>query len=156
VVEVADGGAEPFTVDLRAIEVDLQGLDDFARLLREEVDANLRPYSDQIIGEHRGGVGFGLWSASNPLHDTRRDYHDCLTSAVQGLRSYIDASEVLLSAIDKVATHYRHTDAMSSAQAAEVQGALGAAQLEMQAKKAAAEAEEARRETERETRRGQT
>ena len=130
-------------------------MDDFARLLREEVDANLRPYSAQIIAEHRGGVGFGLSSASLPMYDTRREYSDCLASAVDGLRSYIEASDVLHAAIDKVATQYRSADAMSSAQAAEIQGALGAAQLEIQTKNAAAAAGEARRETDREARRGQ-
>jgi hypothetical protein len=148
-------GPRAIDVDVPAINVDINAIDDFVALLRDEVTQNLRPYSDQIISEHRSGVGFGLYSGSEPMHALRQDYYQCLLSGAEGLRSYVDASEVLLAAAEKVAALYRRADAMAEAQSQDVLAALGASRREMNDSHKAAADTDALHETDRETRRAQ-
>jgi hypothetical protein len=150
-----DAGSTRPILDLHAMDVDIDALDDFVTVLRGEVTENLRPYSQQIISEHRDGVGFGLASGSAAMHALRQDYHACLSSATDGLLSYLEASEVLLAAAEKIAEHYRRSDALASAQSQDVLGALGLAQQESNAGHAAASAADARSQNERESRRAQ-
>jgi hypothetical protein len=154
-VRHVDSGSAGPVIELHAIDVEIDALDDFVRLLRGEVTENLRPYSEQVISDHLSGVGFGLSSGSAVMHALRQDYYACLCSSTEGLRSYIEASEVLLTAVEKVAQHYRRSDAMASAQSQDVLAALGLAQQESSTHLAAAAIEDAHSETERESRRGQ-
>jgi len=155
-----EGDSQP-ALDLHSINVDLRGLDDFATLLRGEVDGNLRPYSDEIIREHSDGVAFGARSPSGEVQAARTAYHDCLTRAYEALHSYVHTSEVLLTAAHKVAEMYADADQLSTARMQDVDAALAAATTEVQvadAARAAAEAaqsaEEAEHETQRESHRG--
>jgi hypothetical protein len=155
-----EGGSEPM-LDLQAIDVDLQGLEDFATLLRGEVDGNLRPYSDEIIREHSDGVAFGARSPSSEVQAARTAYHDCLTKAYEALHSYVHTSEVLLTAAQKVAELYTNADQLSTARMNDIDAALTAANTEVMVADAARTAataalavEEARHETERELHRG--
>lgn len=148
-------------LDLHSINVDLRGLDDFATLLRGEVDGNLRPYSDEIIREHSDGVAFGARSPSGEVQAARTAYHDCLTRAYEALHSYVHTSEVLLTAAHKVAEMYASADQLSTARMQDVDAALAAATTEVQTADAARDAaaaaqvaEEAAHETERELHRG--
>ena len=155
-----EGDSQP-ALDLHSINVDLRGLDDFATLLRGEVDGNLRPYSDEIIREHSDGVAFGARSPSGEVQAARTAYHDCLTRAYEALHSYVHTSEVLLTAAHKVAEMYADADQLSTARMQDVDAALAAATTEVRvadAARAAAEAaqsaEEAEHETQRESHRG--
>jgi hypothetical protein len=156
--DVSSGRAvDPPAIDVAvpAIHVDINAIDDFVALLRGEVTQNLRPYSEQIISEHRSGVGFGLHSGSEPMHALRQDYYQCLLSGAEGLRSYVEASEVLLAAAEKVAALYRRTDALAAAQTQDVLAALSVSHREMNDRQKAAAATDALHETDRETRRAQ-
>src|SRR4051812_16948269 len=118
-----EGDSQPM-LDLHAINVDLRGLEDFASLLRGEVDANLRPYSDEIIREHSDGVAFGARSPSGEVQAARTAYHDCLTRAYEALHSYVHTSEVLLTAAHKVADMYAGADQLSTARMNDIDNAL--------------------------------
>jgi hypothetical protein len=155
-----EGDSQP-VLDLHSINVDLRGLDDFATLLRGEVDGNLRPYTDEIIREHSDGVAFGARSPSVEVQDARTTYHDCLTRAYEALQSYVHTSEVLLTAAHKVAELYASADQLSTASMKDVDSALAAANTEVRsidaARDAAAAARaiaEAEHETQRELHRG--
>jgi hypothetical protein len=155
-----EDGSEPL-LDLHSINVDLGGLEDFATLLQGEVDGNLRPYSDEIIREHSDGVTFGARSPSSEVQAARTAYHDCLTRAYEALQSYVHMSEVLLTAAHKVAETYANADQLSTARMTDVDAALKAATIEVQAAdaartatEAARAAEEAAHETQRELHRG--
>jgi hypothetical protein len=148
-----DNGSSVPAIDITSIHVDVTAIDDFVSLLRDEVTQNLRPYSEQIIAEHRSGATFGVYSGSEPMHALRRDYYLCLYSGADGLRSYIEASEVLLGAAQKIAALYRETDAMAEARSQDVLAALNATENELVARDQAAAATEAKHETDRESRR---
>lgn len=119
--------AGPYRPELRSIEVDLQGLMDFAALVSDEMRTNLSPYADRIIAEHVLGVPFGGRSASTEVHLAAWDYHACLTQAIEALRSYIDVSEIFISAAERIATAYGDADALSAARAQDIDGTLTAA-----------------------------
>jgi hypothetical protein len=91
----------------------------------------------------------------------RTAYHDCLTRAYEALHSYVQTSEVLLTAAHKVAEMYASTDQLSQARMADIDAALAAATSEVRvadAARATAEsaqaAEQAEHETQRELHRG--
>ena len=154
-VNDVSSGAPAFDADIPAIEVDISALDDFVAMLRDEVTQNLRPYSEQVIDAHRSGVTFGMSSGSEPMHALRQDYYRCLYSGTNGLRSYIEASEVLLRAAERIAGLYRNSDAMAEARSEEVLAALNVAGREIDDRQQAAADLEARHETDRESRRSQ-
>jgi hypothetical protein len=111
------------------VEVDLRGLDDFRRLVAHELDGNLRPAVDGISAEHRQGVGFGTRIAGGEVQVARLRYHACLNSAVANMAAYIDASEVLISALRRIAREYADADLASAAGSAAVTRELAAAHL---------------------------
>ena len=112
------------------VDVDVQGLDDFAQLLRTELDANFKPVSERIIMEHQAGVTFGERNASGEIQAVRHAYGHCLGRAMQNLQAYINASEILIAAAVKIAASYREADALSAAKLASVESLLGQAASE--------------------------
>lgn len=121
-IDDAEGGVP--ALDLTEIAVDLDSLRDFASLMRGETDANLSPYADRIISDQVHGVCFGALSASAELQATRRSYHDCLTRSVAAMRSYVEVSQILVTAIEAVAERYASVDALSANRADQVAAEL--------------------------------
>jgi hypothetical protein len=109
------------------VDVDVQGLDDFARLLRTELDANFKPVSDRITMEHRAGVTFGSGIRSGEVAAARAAYDQCLGRAAQNLAAYVTASEILIDAASKIAKSYRDADALSAARLSAIDAALAQA-----------------------------
>ena len=73
-------------------------------------------------------------------------YHECLTKAYEALRSYVQSSEVLLTAAHKVSELYASADQLSAARAEEIEAALKAATGEvLTARTATGAADEAAR-----------
>jgi hypothetical protein len=136
---IADSGGSVHTPDLVEIAVDLDGLDDFASLMGGETESNLSPYADRIISDHTQGVCFGTLSASAELQATRRSYHDCLNRSVAAMRSYVEASRLLVTAIETVAERYASVDALSAQRADRVASDLMLAVAQAKATKAAAD-----------------
>jgi hypothetical protein len=129
-------------IDLTDVKVDIDALNDFMKVLSAEIEQNLQPYSTEIITDHRQGVPIGQNSASIPLEALRRQYYLAQQSAIDGLLSYVEATKVLLRAVELIAEHYRHTDAMAQGRAMDVMAAISMAQLETDQHKAAIQAAE--------------
>jgi hypothetical protein len=124
-VQTNDTGGDSITPT--QIEVDLRGLQDFAALLNDELEANLRPIKERIVADHIRGVGFGLNHASIDMHLAVQKYQDCLTAAVSNLDAYVQAAEVLISAAHKVTMAYQTADELTAARLADVTEALNTA-----------------------------
>ena len=133
-------------IDFTEVKVDIDVLNDFMKVLSAEIAQNLQPYSNEIISDHREGVPIGQNSASIPLEALRREYYMAQQSAVDGLLSYVEATKVLLRAVELMAEHYRHSDGMAQARAMDVMGAISAAQHEVDEHKAAIQRAEDHRE----------
>jgi hypothetical protein len=106
------------------ITVDVRGIRDFADLLRDEIDANFLPNKDRVIAEYRRGVGFGARSASMDMHVAVWKYFTCLSTAIDNLEAYVSASEVLITAAQKIADAYRTADQLSTASMQDIEMAL--------------------------------
>lgn len=119
-----DSGGGSSGPDFTEISVDLGRLADFARLLREENEANLEPYAARIISHHSRGASFGWTSLSNEVRATRDTYAECLRQSVAALRSYIDTSRFLVDAIEEVAARYAQVDALAAERAEQVAAEL--------------------------------
>jgi hypothetical protein len=137
VVHTNDTGGDGFMPT--QIEVDLRGLKDFAALLQDELDANLRPIKERIVADHSRGVGFGLRHASIDMHITIQKYHDCLTAAVSNLDAYVRSAEVLISAAHKVMAAYQTADELTTARLADVTESFNLAIAEANAVQEAAQ-----------------
>jgi hypothetical protein len=137
IMHTDDAGGDSFTPT--QIEVDLRGLQDFAALLTDELDANLRPIKERIVADHVRGVGFGLRSPSIDMHLAIQKYQDCLTAAVSNLDAYVRAAEVLISAAHKVTAAYQTADELTTARLSDVTEAFNAATAEATAVQAAAQ-----------------
>ena len=152
-----EGEGGPVGPDLVEIDVDLLSLKDFETLMRGEVEANLRPYGQRIISDHVHGACFGALSASAQVQEARHFYQACLVQSVETMRSFIEVSEALVTAVQRVAANYAGADALAEQRADRVAGelmaAMGQARLEQEQAHQRAEAalaqEELRRRMER-------
>ncbi|HEX6871374.1 MAG TPA: hypothetical protein VF163_09785, partial [Micromonosporaceae bacterium] len=122
----------PAELNLKHVEVDISGLDDFRTLLGRELDANLRPAVADINRDHSLGVGFGARLAGGRIQAARRKYYESLTSSVANLSAYVTAAEILTDAIRRVTSRYHDTDMASAAGAARINAELSAAFLHAQ------------------------
>jgi hypothetical protein len=104
--EAADG---PDFVATR-IEVKISAIEDFASLLAQEMETNFGPSQERIIREHAEGVGFGARHASLDMRVAVNKYFECLSAAVDNLRQFVAASEILIEAANKIAAVYRSAD----------------------------------------------
>lgn len=111
----------------RAIEVDLAGLTDLARAVRQENAATLEPQSGVVRSELLNGVCFGAASASGYVLEAKQRYHDSLLRALEQMQAHIRAASILADTADRVARNYADTDALSKARTEEVERALIAA-----------------------------
>ena len=141
----------PPLLDLTDVKVDIDALDDCLMVLQAELNENLQPYSGQIISNHRQGEALGQSSASVPLAQLRHEYFIVQQAAINGLVSYVDATRVLIRALELMTEHYRGADGLAQARVADVLGAINAAQAEADAHKAAIAAAETHREQHRMT-----
>jgi hypothetical protein len=149
-VEGEGGSVGPELVE---IDVDLLSLKDFETLMRREVESNLRPYGERIIRDHGHGACFGALSASAQVQDARHFYQACLVQSVETMRSYIEVSEALVAAVQRVAANYAGADALAEERADKVAGelmaAMGQARLEQEQAQQRAEAALAQQELQR-------
>ena len=117
-----DSGGSGFTQN--QVEVDVQGLQDFAAFLQEELDANFLPNRERIVVEHRRGVGFGLQHASADMHLAVEKYHECLAGALSYLDGYVEASQILIAAVHKVTVVYQTAEDLAGARLADVENSF--------------------------------
>jgi hypothetical protein len=123
---------------LRAIDVDVSGLDTFAGSIEGELQANFEPQAIGLMRIYQSGSYFGMGHESPDVQAARERYTGCLQAAVNQLAGYANATQILIEAARVVAARYRGTDAMTAANLAEVQGALADASLAAAAEVSAA------------------
>jgi hypothetical protein len=133
-----DGDAPPAFVP-GIIKVDIHGLEDFADLLRDELEANFSPAVSRIISDHSAGACFGRNNVSLDMKAARERYELCLQRAMDNLTTYISASQTLIEAARKIAANYRSADELSAAKSAAVEDALRQTVLEANARARAAD-----------------
>ncbi|GII21011.1 hypothetical protein [Planosporangium mesophilum] len=131
--------------DYKSINVDIDGLHAFAGAVDTAVEQNFQPHTRPLMDSYAKGVQFGASSKSGDVQAARLKYHDCLVGATEQLTAYVNASKILVDAIRQVAQNYGSSDALSAAQAKEVEAALGNAVVSAQQAQAAADAAAAQR-----------
>src|SRR5262245_8784973 len=102
---------------LRAVEVDVSGLDTFAGSVEGELRANFQPQAAGLMRVYEVGSHFGIGHASQDVRDARVRHTVCLQAAVNQLAGYANATHILVEAARTVAARYRDTDALAAANA---------------------------------------
>ena len=127
---------------LTPIDVDVDGLTDFRAFLIRELDTNLKPAADSICSDHGMGAHFGVGNAGTQVQAARKRYAEALEASTKNLATYVSTAEIMIEAIQKVATMYANVDLSAAttysgvgkdlfdALAAGVQDRLDAIQLE--------------------------
>jgi hypothetical protein len=123
---------------LKAIDVDVSGLDKFAGSIEGELQANFEPQAIGLMRIYQTGSYFGMGHESPDVQAARERYTTCLQAAVNQLAGYANATQILIEAARMVAARYRGTDALTAANMLEVQNALDQAVLAAAAAKSAA------------------
>jgi hypothetical protein len=111
-----DDGLRFTPMTLAPIDVDVDGLKDFRSFLIRELDTNLKPGAQGITNDHGMGAQFGIDNAGAQVQAARKRYAETLQISLNNLAQYVSTAEILIEAIQTVATKY--TDADLSAQAA--------------------------------------
>jgi hypothetical protein len=139
------GGLREVALAFEEIRVDLRELSDFGTLVRGETEQNLRPYAREIIDTYLEGVQFGRRSASGEMFATRQTYAGCLDRSVANLHSYVEASAMLIDAVQTICEEYARADRSGAAtmdraaQVAQAEAALADASGRAEAMRIAAE-----------------
>lgn len=115
------------TASVEAIKVDLGGLVDFAKVVRDENERTLVPQSYTVHTDFRAGVCFGAASASGYVYAAKERYQQSLIRAMEQMVAYIRAAELIADTAERVAKEYGSTDALSAARMQDVQRAFRAA-----------------------------
>jgi hypothetical protein len=95
---------------LTPIDVDVDGLTDFRAFLIRELDTNLKPAADSICSDHGMGAHFGVGNAGTQVQAARKRYAEALEASTKNLATYVSTAEIMIEAIQKVATNYADAD----------------------------------------------
>jgi hypothetical protein len=109
------------------LRVDVDGLSDFARQLRNTVESRLRPYVTEQVSAFRSGTEFGRQVESPNVSAARSHYTDCLAEMVDLLASVGTAGLVLAEAAELIARRYSEADGLAAASVESVGEALALA-----------------------------
>jgi hypothetical protein len=112
---------------LKALAVDVSGLDRFAGSVEAEANANYVPQAADLMKVYAVGAHFGIGHAGPDVLAARMKYTECLQGAVDQLAGFANAAAILVDAARTVAVRYRDTDALAASNASEVEQALTAA-----------------------------
>jgi hypothetical protein len=107
-----------------SISVDIAGLAEFARALRLEVDANLRPFLTGLVQTYNLGVTVGNGVASPRMHAAREHYQSCLASIIGQLDALAHGTAVLADTAGLMAAQYRNADTSADASLADLASAI--------------------------------
>ena len=105
---VRQDGEAAFTTT--SIDVNIDSLGDFGTFVRSELDANLRPGSDDVIYEHTIGVRFGKSNAGQNVRTASHTYHDALVSSTNNLFEYVHTAQTMTQLINVMLRSYRAAD----------------------------------------------
>jgi hypothetical protein len=111
-----DDSAPAWLRDCRQIDVDLAGLTQFARALRDEVDLNFQPHAARIFGDlDRGAPPFDAKAGFVELTSASDTYLNSRDRALGLLQAYVQATRELAAAADEAAKNYGGSDDRSAA-----------------------------------------
>ncbi|GIH12172.1 hypothetical protein [Rugosimonospora africana] len=118
-------GDDDSTSGYGSLEVDLAGLADFARVLREEQSQRFAPVATTALDVFQSGQATVLADPAFAELGLARSAHQLsLDQAVQLLSAYSVAMVALADAADEVANRYAGSDAFAEATIADVGGQL--------------------------------
>jgi hypothetical protein len=123
-------------VELTPVQVDLDAIGDLANVLKEELELNLTPQTQNIITEHHTGTALTGPSQSVVFEEVAADYTATANLAIRALTSYVDATSTLLGAVTEVAAMYKHADAMVNANVDQIVKAFDDSWARLQAQQA--------------------
>jgi hypothetical protein len=112
---------------IRAVDVDVSGLDMFAGSVEDELQSNFQPQATTLMMVYQVGSYFGIGHASSDVQGARERYTVCLQAAINQLAGYANATQILVDAARTVAARYRDTDALAAANSDEVRRVLAQA-----------------------------
>jgi hypothetical protein len=130
-VGVVGQGDEVVRFTATSIEVDIDGLSDFRTFLTSEVDANLRPGSDDVICDHVMGVRFGHRNPGYSMGQATKSYQTALENSISNLDEYVRTGRTLTQLIRIVAGTYRAADLTSAGSGHDLNTALSDAMVLM-------------------------
>jgi hypothetical protein len=105
------------------VRADLTSLHQLAVQLQGEVDASLRPGTQETFVPLGPGAAFGVRSPSADLGGIRRKYTDCLTATVAQLVDQLETSVRLVDVVSEIVKQYGSVDGLASATLADLQSA---------------------------------
>jgi hypothetical protein len=91
--------------------------------LRGQVDASLRPGTQEAFEPLGPGAVFGVRSPSADLGGIRRKYTDCLKATVAQLVDQLETSVRLVDVVSEIIRQYGSVDGLASASLADLQAA---------------------------------
>jgi hypothetical protein len=97
------------------IQVNVDGLASFRTMLNLELQQNLQPGAQRIIGTQQAGPGFGRATASAAVQFAHDQYADALTTSAGNLATYVQTAQVLIDTIHDVIENYNETDLTADA-----------------------------------------
>ncbi|GGK23141.1 hypothetical protein GCM10010124_14580 [Pilimelia terevasa] len=120
---------DPWTPGPRRTEirVDPAGLRAFAREVRTENEATLRPHARTVLADFGQGVPFGAHARSRAVAAAQDRYRHAMVRAIDTLHAYVADADTLATAAERIAAAYGATDAAAAAHAADVAATLAAA-----------------------------
>jgi hypothetical protein len=92
------------------IQVNVDGLASFRAMLNRELQQNLRPGAQRIIGTQEAGPGFGRATASLAVQDAHGLYADALSTSTGNLATYVQIAQALIDVIHDVIQNYSESD----------------------------------------------
>lgn len=116
-----------YTGDYPVLRVNLHRLPDLSAAVRREIGHNLRPQADVILSSCASAPPFAQQIPSGNSFAARRVYISCQDELDDLVREYETTGQALAMAADQVANRYGNADAMSSANARDIQDAIDAA-----------------------------
>jgi hypothetical protein len=119
---VGQGDEVAFTTT--SIQVDIDGLSDFRAFLSSEVDANLRPGSDDVIYDHVMGVRFGHRNPGYNVGEATTSYRGALVNSTNNLDEYVKTARTLTQLIHIVENTYRTADLTAAGSGKDLNTAL--------------------------------
>jgi hypothetical protein len=118
----ATGQGDDFTTT--SIQVDIDDLAEFRGFWGRELNANLRPGSEEILTDHLMGVRFGVRNAGGNVSDAVKAYFQALSVSAENLHQYIVTSERMIELIAKVQDAYRSADLTAAGSAPDLDTVL--------------------------------
>jgi hypothetical protein len=100
------------------IDIRLDDVGGFARVLNGEVERNLGPHAATLARQcDDEAVNFGYRGTTPAVYEMRTRYNESLAQTLANLHSYVNATQILVAAAEKIISGYGSADGLSGAAA---------------------------------------